>query len=162
MEAQQLIAQQPEATASIVPTATIDFAATLGAAQAESNNARMEAEQAQREAIWYQQTAVASGVELAKITAEAEQMQVIYMQSTQSAEMIAITQTAEMFKATQTYQPTADSKFATQSVIAIGAQTQAAARMTEMAEEPERARVIAEAEDLQKNGWIMNPFPSAH
>lgn len=137
-------------TMTQIPTATIDHAATISVAQTQAEDERQKAYRAQQEAINAQQTSVAAGVELARITAEYEAGKIVIAQITQAAYSTSEAHVAETLIA----KPTADAKQATQQAIEVTRLANQSGLMTQVAEEPARIREINNAVNIERFGWL--------
>lgn len=137
-------------TMTQIPTATIDHAATISVAQTQAEDERQKAYRAQQEAINAQQTSIAAGVELARITAEWEAGKIVIAQITQAAYATSEAHVLE----TQIARPTADAMRATQQAIEVTRLTNQSGLMTQVAEEPARIREINNAENIDRFGWM--------
>ena len=138
------------ATSTVVPTATIDHNATVAVAQTQAEVERQNAYAAQQQAINMQQTAVAAGVELARITAEYEAGKIVVAQITQAAYATGEAHVME----TQRSQPTLDVQRATAQAIEITRLANQSGLMTQTAGEATRIREIATAKDVAEFGWL--------
>ena len=145
-------------TMTLIPSPTLDHAATIAVAQTQAEDERQNAYRAQQEAINAQQTSVAAGVELARITEAHEAGLIIVMQATQSAEAIALQATQQVqgwtataaltsVPATQTQQAINNTQIPAQQRIMSTAQS-----MTIVA--PTLVAAIIETQERAKYGWI--------
>ena len=137
-------------TKTSVPAPTLDHAATIAVAQTQAESERQNAYRAQQEAINAQQTSVAAGVELARITAEWEAGKIVIAQITQAAYSTSEAHVAETLVA----KPTADAKQATQQAIEVTRLANQSGLMTQVAEEPARIREINNAVNIERFGWM--------
>ncbi len=151
-EANALMATQAITTPTMtrVPAPTLDHAATIAVAQTQAEDERQNAYRAQQEAINAQQTSVAAGVELARITAEYEAGKIVIAQITQAAYATGEAHTVETLIA----KPTADAKQATQQAIEVTRLANQSGLMTQVAEEPARIREINNAVNIERFGWL--------
>ena len=159
-EPNALMATQAAATPTMtrVPSPTLDHAMTIAVAQTQADGERQNAHRAQQEAINAQQTSVAAGVELARITEAHEAGLITIMQATQSAEAIAMQATQQVqgwtataaltsVPATQTQQAINNTQIPAQQKIMSTAQS-----MTIVA--PTLVAQIIETQERAKYGWI--------
>lgn len=137
-------------TMTLIPSPTLDHAATIAVAQTQAEDERQSAYRAQQEAINAQQTSVAAGVELARITAEYEAGKIVIAQITQAAYSTSEAHVAETLIA----KPTADAKQATQQAIEVTRLANQSGLMTQVAEEPARIREINNAVNIERFGWL--------
>lgn len=137
-------------TMTRVPAPTLNHAATIAIAQTQAESERQKAYAAQQEAINAQQTSVAAGVELARITAEYEAGKIVIAQITQAAYATSEAHVAETLIA----KPTADAKLSTQQAIEVTRLANQAGLMTQVAEEPARIQQINNAVNIERFGWM--------
>ena len=151
-EPNALMATQAAATPTTtrVPSPTLDHAATIAVAQTQAEWERQKAYAAQQEAINAQQTSVAAGVELARITEAHEAGLIVIAQITQAAYATNEAHTVETLIA----KPTADAKQATQQAIEVTRLANQSGLMTQVAEEPARIREINNAVNIERFGWL--------
>ena len=151
-EPNAIMATQAMATPTMtrVPAPTLDHAATIAVAQTQAESEKQKAYAAQQEAINAQQTSVAAGVELARITAEYEAGRIVIAQITQAAYATSEAHTVETLMA----KPTADAKQATQQAIEVTRLANQSGLMTQVAEEPARIREINNAVNIERFGWM--------
>lgn len=140
-------------TATIIPTATIDFQSTLTSVNADAEIARQQAYAAQQAAIDSQNTAISANVAIAQITAQADANKIIIMQATQQAEQLKLQQAAMTMQSSWTT-GTAES-----TILPVTQTAQAkrdaleSARFTATAEAPIIAQKMASAKWEDQLGW---------
>jgi hypothetical protein len=129
------------------PTPTLDYAATVAAAQADADQARQAAIQSQAEAINARETALAAGVEIARFTEAAASTALAETQVGRDATSTAIAKT-------ETAQPTAMALIETQRALQIVQLTAQADYITAQAAEPQRLKELSAARDVARYGWM--------
>lgn len=143
---EQLMAAQ--ATRTPVPTATVDFQATLSIAYQDAENERQRAYQAQQDALDAQETSIAANALIIGYTAQAESNLVTIAQITQEAMARAEVHTYE----TQTAQPTANAIQATAQAVKLAEITLQSGMLT--ANSPTGIKAKSDAEYSAQFGWV--------
>jgi hypothetical protein len=137
-------------TSTPVPTAAPDYAATNSVSMTQAEDARQSSYAAQQAAIDARATAQGVQVAMVAFTAEYEARNILYMQATQSADIL----TAQSNMWTATAYPTAQAALSTQQALDKQRLILQAGMLTATKEAPALLREYNTARDIADYGWM--------